>query len=210
MSFGWQERRETISRLFFMLRPDEAANASVDRALPHWREEFGLRGKPVAAGRRHVSLAGVGRKDHLPAGFIELVRGLAARVEAAPFEVVFDRIANFTGGSIVLFAGHGNPGVDGFSRAFSRAMEETPLAGTRRFVPHMTVLHDHSAGLPAQPIEPISWMARQFLLIESVQGEGRHIEWGRWDLRADGRSAPPPDIAAPPLLSQPALWRAAG
>lgn len=210
ISFGWREPpRETIRRLFFTLRPDAAANVAVDRMLPRWREDSGLHGKPTDAARRHVSLAALERRDQLPESFVDLVVTLAARVAAAPFEVRFDRISSFGGGSVVLFGGHGNPGVDGFSRAFALAMAGTPLARVRRFVPHMTVLYDHAAGLHAHPVDPVSWIARQFALVESVQGEGRHIEWGRWDLRGDGRSASLLD-AALPGSPQPTLWRAAG
>ena len=190
MSFGWREpSRKIVSCIFFMIRPDAAANAAVDRMLPQWRKEFGLRGKPIEAGRRHVSLAAVGRRDQLLDGSVDLMRTLSARVVAAPFEVRFNRIASFGGDSVVLFDDQGNPGVDSFCRIFSRAMAGTPLAHKRQFTAHMTVLYDHSLHLHAHPIEPISWIAKRFVLIESMQGAGRHIELGRWYLSADGLEA---------------------
>ncbi len=50
------------------------------------------------------------------------------------------------------------------------------------FTPHMTLLRDAHV-LPEQPVTPVGWMAREFVLLQSLIGKGLHVELGRWSLR---------------------------
>jgi 2'-5' RNA ligase len=47
------------------------------------------------------------------------------------------------------------------------------------FTPHVTLLYDRR-NVEEQPIEPISWTVREFVLIHSMQG---HTHLARWPLR---------------------------
>jgi len=45
---------------------------------------------------------------------------------------------------------------------------------------------DHRGGRPGRLLDqPIAWLVEEFVLVESVHGETRHLEWGRWRLRED-------------------------
>jgi 2'-5' RNA ligase len=37
--------------------------------------------------------------------------------------------------------------------------------------------------IPDQPVEAISWIVREFVLVCSLHGQGRHIPLARWPLR---------------------------
>jgi hypothetical protein len=53
-----------------------------------------------------------------------------------------------------------------------------------RLDPHMTL--DYRGDRRGRMLDrPIAWMIEDFSLIESVHGETRHIELGRWQLRED-------------------------
>jgi 2'-5' RNA ligase len=52
-----------------------------------------------------------------------------------------------------------------------------------RFDPHLTLSYKPD-GRGHEFIEPIHWTITDFLLIESVVGETRHVELGRWPLRS--------------------------
>ena len=45
----------------------------------------------------------------------------------------------------------------------------------------MTLLRD-VVEIAAQTIEPITWTAREFVLVHSLIGQTRHIPLGRWAL----------------------------
>lgn len=75
--------------------------------------------------------------------------------------------------------------------AVEKAMSE---AGFRdsvspQFHPHITLLYgDHD--LPEQPVEPISWIARELVLVHSLHGQTMYQPKGRWLLR-DGAPVEP-------------------
>jgi 2'-5' RNA ligase len=51
----------------------------------------------------------------------------------------------------------------------------------RSFSPHLTLLWDRLQ-LKEAPVSPVSWMAREFVLLYSFRGESRHELLGRWPL----------------------------
>ncbi len=186
--------RATVHVLFFALRPDAAVNAEVDRCLPIWRGRLGLRGKVVAPARRHVSLLVLGPRTLLPDGHIERVCSATASFSCPPFEIRFDRIMDF-GGSIVLTGGNGNPATDAFRQGLATRLRNLLPRQQGRFTAHMTLLHGQAASFPTSRIEPLGWIVRDFVLIESYRGEGFHAEVGRWPL-AHGAAVPAIDALA--------------
>ena len=53
----------------------------------------------------------------------------------------------------------------------------------REFIPHVTLLYDKRELTP-QAIDPIQWTVRDFSLVRSLLGQGRHQVLGTWPLRA--------------------------
>ncbi|SMH40986.1 2'-5' RNA ligase family protein [Mesorhizobium australicum] len=196
LSFGLPALpRATVRLLFFALRPDAAVNAEVDRCLPVWRGRFGLRGKAMAPARRHVSLLALGPRTRLPAGHVERVCSAAAGFSCPPFEIRFDRIMRFGGNNIVLTGGNGNLATDAFRQDLATRLRNALPPQHGRFTPHMTLLHDRGASFATSEIEPLGWVVRDFVLVESYRGEGLHVEVDRWPL-ADGAAVPPIDALA--------------
>jgi 2'-5' RNA ligase len=46
----------------------------------------------------------------------------------------------------------------------------------------MTLFYDRCS-VAEDPIDPIRWMVRDFVLVHSIRGGGRHILPGQWPLR---------------------------
>jgi 2'-5' RNA ligase len=47
--------------------------------------------------------------------------------------------------------------------------------------PHLTLLRDE-AQAPLSFVDPVKWTVGEFVLLDSVRGEGRHEVLGRWPL----------------------------
>jgi 2'-5' RNA ligase len=52
-----------------------------------------------------------------------------------------------------------------------------------RFSPHVTLLYGGQP-MPEIPVDTVSWRVKEFVLIDSFVGRNRHVELGRWRLRA--------------------------
>src|SRR6202043_848028 len=106
-------------------------------------------------------------------------------VRMKPFEVSFDRTSSFRGKlgnhPFVLLGDNGLSRLRSFRRTLGAAMMRK---GFRRlvntgFTPHVTLLYD-IRNVEEQPIEPILWTVREFVLVHSMRG---HAHLARWPLR---------------------------
>jgi 2'-5' RNA ligase len=61
-------------------------------------------------------------------------------------------------------------------------MRFSPHARVGSLTPHMTLMYP-AQFVEKQPVDPIRWRAGEFVLIDSLQGHGRHEIVGRWPLR---------------------------
>jgi 2'-5' RNA ligase len=105
---------------------------------------------------------------------------LCEAIDAFSIEVTLNRI--FESSSAVTLRGTVH-GASDFHAAICAGLrrDSMPLIDYR-FAPHVTLSYKPD-GLGHEFIEPIHWTVTEFLLIESVVGETRHIELGRWPLR---------------------------
>ena len=71
-----------------------------------------------------------------------------------------------------------------FQRELVSALDKTGIGRHkhRPYNPHITLLYDEHR-IPDQPVEAISWIVREVVLVCSLQGQGRHIMLARWPLR---------------------------
>lgn len=171
--------------LFFAIFPDEAAAAKLARTSQQLCIRHRLGGPVLAPERLHVSLLGFGSHASLPPDLVAGAAEAAAAVAAAPFEVVFDRAVSFQGQSrpLVLCSEDDVPELIALQRALGRAVEQRGLGRTKsRYTPHITMLHDKRA-IEDHAIEPVRWIVRDFLLVHSARGQGKHIPLGRWRMR---------------------------
>jgi RNA 2',3'-cyclic 3'-phosphodiesterase len=180
------ERHPAFDVLFFALLL-EAENASrIVQLRQRLREEFGLSGRRIAADLLHISLHGIGAYDGLPRAVVQRAKEAGAAVLAKPFDIVLDRAMSFgpkrevrpfvlrTGDEAALVT---------FHRLLGGAMEN---AGFRRiasrFTPHVTLLYGDRT-VVERSIDAIQLTVRDFALIQSLRGRGKHIHLARWSLR---------------------------
>ncbi|MEI7037730.1 2'-5' RNA ligase family protein [Fulvimonas yonginensis] len=189
--------RQPTDRLFFALMPPSDAAAPITTFAEALRRRLGLRGKPRPTGHLHVTLHHLGDFAGLPAQQVAAAATAAAGVATAPFEVRFDRAGSLAGRAgrhpFVLLGDADTAGPAGLQAALGARLAAAGLLRRERpFVPHLTLLYDARMVAP-QPIEPIGWEAREFVLIHSLLGRTEYRVLGRWALawRAGAARTPP-------------------
>jgi RNA 2',3'-cyclic 3'-phosphodiesterase len=173
--------------LFFAICPDSAAATGALTIAERCRKECGLEARPFVSSRLHVSLLGVGEYAGLPRDVVARGQEAAAGVVAASFEISFDRAGSFNGLAcnwpLVLFADRSSTALKALRRSLAQLLARAGLRarGQNAYTPHITLLYD-ARWVEARAVEPIAWTARDFVLIHSLVGQGRHIVLGRWPL----------------------------
>lgn len=128
----------------------------------------------------HVTLLPLGDRigigPHLLAHIVAILDGLAL----ASFRVMFDRLC----GDAIFRPSEPLRGAIAGQRALATSfarhgLRTTPLYDFR---PHMTLAY-RPVGAGEVAIDPIGWQVEDIRLIESIVGEARHVEHGRWMLR---------------------------
>src|SRR5262245_21423604 len=82
-------------RLFFGVFLDPETAARVTQLPLRLRDDYGLRGKPLAADRLHVTLNHLGDHAGVPQAIVAAAREAAANISDSSFEVTFDRVRSF-------------------------------------------------------------------------------------------------------------------
>lgn len=171
--------RESRSSRFYLMAKPPAALAGAMAALDRARD--------YDAARLHITLARLGEARGLPPAVLPWLKTMLGRIEVPSFRVVLDRIAE--GERIVALTGAETMrGAVRAQRALLRALSAkgVPTYGPDPFRPHATIRY-RPDGLGTEAIDPISWRVEEFLLIESMTGESRHVEHGRWPLHMPER-----------------------
>jgi 2'-5' RNA ligase len=168
---------------FFALRPDGPAvevAVAVSRKLRHAN---GLTGTVLKRENLHVTLFPLLECDEPPADLYEVVSAGVQAIQEKPFDIVFDMAMSFRlkrGYCLVLGDRRGASGIYALQRRF--VMRFSPQARAGSLTPHMTLMYP-AQFVEKQPIDTIRWRADEFVLIDSLQGQGRHEIVGRWPLR---------------------------
>lgn len=182
---GFDPPPKPTDSLFFAVVPDAPATDRIERLAQALRGEHGLKGKAIDAPRLHVTLHHLGNHVGLAPALVAAAGEAAQSVTTAPFPLVLDRAASFPkphNSPFVLLAADG--GVTAFHRTLGEAMKRAGLGAwvQSRFTPHLTLLYDDKR-VAVQAVEPIEWVAREFVLVRSLLGRGTHVPVMRWPLR---------------------------
>ncbi len=171
-------------QLFFAIQPDADAAARIAQLAHRLHDELGLKGKPLALERFHVTLHDLGEYAGLPQNIVTAARDAAAAVALPPFDVVFDLVVSFGGGSLVLRGGDGVAALTAFRQALGTAMTGAGLGRRvkRSFAPHVTLLYD-ARRVAEQAVDIVGWQVCEFVLVHSKLGRTEYIQLGRWPLR---------------------------
>jgi 2'-5' RNA ligase len=174
-------------RLFFAIFPDASAAGRIARLARDLSDQHGLKGKPFATARFHISLFHLGDFVGLPQRIVMAAKHAAARVAPLAFDVTFDRAVCFRGKGnrpLVLCGGEGFAPLIALRQSLRAAMKPSGSArgAGSAFTPHVTLLYDDRT-VAEQPVEAISWTVRELFLVHSLIGQSRYIRLGQWRLQ---------------------------
>jgi 2'-5' RNA ligase len=181
-------------RLFFALLPNHdacTAIAKLARLLKNVHQSYAQLIKPE---NLHVSMFYIDAwRGPAPDDLLARATAAGAAVRAAPFQISFNQTVTFANpkamkGQKYPFVLCGEPDAGPaltLRRVIAAAMRQHGPAyavkEVKAFAPHVTLWWDEERQ-DAQPTAPVAWTARELVLIDSVQGEGRHNHLARWPL----------------------------
>jgi 2'-5' RNA ligase len=183
---GFEAASRPAESVFFAIFPDAEAAGLIAHLAQRLHDKHGLKGRPLAAKRFHISLHYVA--DHVPKEIVTAAHEPASRIAMPPFRIELDHAKSFRGDGrnrpLVLCGGDGVAGLIRFQERLGVAMEETGLGrwSGPNWLPHLTLLYD-DYGIAEEAIEPVSWTAHEFVLVHSLVGRNRYIPLARWPLR---------------------------
>lgn len=176
-------------RLFFALRPDQQTAKLVMQRLAALRKALGLEGRPLIAEHLHITLHHVGDFPAFPAELVHRLLEAGQALYAPAVPICLDAVLSFgrpdrRNNPLVLLAGEPLEPLRAFHRSLGVHLQAAGVTGLRsRFTPHLTLLYD-DAMIELQALEPLQWTATEFLLIDHLIGQTRHVVLGRWALQA--------------------------
>jgi RNA 2',3'-cyclic 3'-phosphodiesterase len=161
--------------LYVMIKPP----AEIAQLI--WRLPLTSRSRGVEL--LHATMLPLGDRLALDAATLAGAMAALGTMAAARFRIVFDRM-EAARDKVVLNGSEPIRGALRFQDRLHEALRGAGLAVPRRTIrPHITLDYRWSGPPGSAPIDPISWQVGDYVLIESVYGQGRHIEHGRWALR---------------------------
>jgi RNA 2',3'-cyclic 3'-phosphodiesterase len=178
--------RRDPGTVYFAFKPGPDVIGQVELVGNHLCARHELAGsvRPLVL---HLTICAIGYFPVLPEERVEAARGVAGRLVAKPFEIILNRARTYPNGKekppLVAFADSGVSRVDLFRYALIADLRRNGFSFSKKLPdPHMTLFYDHRV-VAEEPIDPIRWVVRDFVLVHSIYGEGRHELLGRWPLR---------------------------
>jgi 2'-5' RNA ligase len=166
--------------VYFAIQPDAAA-ATAFCAL-------GLAaGRAMDPQRLHISLYSLGMHRRFPERQVVAATQAACGLRRAAFLVEMDRMATWGRGRgplpVVAWADDGVGGVHGLHDDLHEAVATTATWRRRKpaIEPHVTLWREERR-IRETFIAPIRWWVREFVLLDSRYGEGRHEVLDRFPL----------------------------
>lgn len=168
---------EAGKRLFFALWPDEATRLRLAAAARQWARH------PVPADNLHITLQFLGACDSdQQACYMAAVAG----VRADAFELHLDYLGGWPSKRIQWLGTSQPPAaLTGLVKALGEALEACGFQPEKRpFVPHVTLSRKVKKPHTGTDLPAIDWAVNEFVLAESVGGEGgaRYMVRARWPL----------------------------
>ena len=180
-----RDARRDPGTVYFAFKPEQDAIDQVVSVGNRLRAKHGLAGS-VRPSVLHVTLCAIGYFPLLSEERVESACGIAGCLVAKPFEMILNRVRTYPNGKekspLVAFADSGVSRVDLFRYALIADLRRNGFSFPKKLPdPHMTLLYDRSV-VSEEPIDPIRWVVRDFVLVHSIHGEGRHELLGQWPL----------------------------
>lgn len=137
----------------------------------------------------HVSLSFLGGCSEVSEKAIQFICKIGETVTASvpAFEARFDRVISFRGGFdnrplVLVNHDDGNTELIRLHQALDIALSKYQRRGAYlKFSPHITLLYDRQ-NIPEEPVDPISWVADEVVLVRSEVGVTKYERIGCWKL----------------------------
>ncbi|RUW57539.1 2'-5' RNA ligase [Mesorhizobium sp. M7A.F.Ca.US.008.03.1.1] len=183
----WQPKRPDRAFFGLFLQPkDYGPFADLQTQLCR-RHEIGE--SLLSVERFHLSLQHAGDYRRLRSKTVFAGSRSGQRVHIPAFEVTFGHVGSFPGRPatrgrpphrpFVLLADDGP--VFELHKLLGVEMLRNGLKASDHFVPHLTLAYDQKF-VPRQPIEPISFVAHDFIFVHSLRGLTKYLFLDRWPL----------------------------
>lgn len=172
--------------LFFALYPDASAATRITELAARLRIDHKLKATPIPSDRLHVTLHYLGAFPGIPADVLKQAHIAASQIASLPIELTLDRIESFSSRRAkrpLVLSGDITAPLDALEQTLGAALATAGIAVKRhpRFTPHVTLLYDEHR-IARQPVEPIAWTAREFVLVRSLLGRSQYEVLARWPL----------------------------
>jgi 2'-5' RNA ligase len=175
----------TTIGLFFGTYPDADAATNIDTLARRLCADHGLKGRPRRKDLFHFTLLDLSDCIGPPERVIALASEAAGTVAMPPFIVALDHVVPFgqsRKGPLVLGGGDGVAALVMLHQALAEAMTKAGLRiKAKSYTAHLTLLYDRGE-VARQAVETISWTVRDFVLVQSLIGQSKHVPLTRWPL----------------------------
>lgn len=148
-------------------------------------------GERLRHDKLHLSIHAVALVEVLDPTLLDRARQVPSFLRTTPFALEFDRLQTFGGNpgsfALVLATEKASAELNAVAAELHAGCRSMGLAASRpvRGTPHVTLAY--GPGIPEiRRLErPIRWSINESELIDSIQGQGRHVSLGRWPLPKD-------------------------
>lgn len=175
--------------LFFAIMVPNSGSAKFADCYQNFQKDYPFRGKPIEAGRLHLSVYPVFTRRSFPRGKkVDAAAQAGNSIRFAPVAVTFDEALTYRNRRAAMpfvpTAREGSEAVNGVRRQLGSAL--SLIRGGMRYVhrpasPHVTLVWDRII-VPKQPIKPISMIAQELARVHSYIGASRYDILSRWPL----------------------------
>lgn len=171
--------------LFFAILPDAEKAEEMRRFAQQLCDMHELTGDPILAKKLHVTVHAYKEFGRLVESLVQAAKMAGAHVArlTQPFEITFDRVKSFpTSGRkpCVLAEDGGNAALKELYRQLMIILGKVKNGAVPGYTPHVTLLYDE-ATVPEEQLSPVTWMAKELVLIHSANGV--YDLRGRWPLQ---------------------------
>lgn len=190
-----------LSKLLLVLKPPPALAERIFADASH-HAEGRTRREAYPAELLHITLMCIGCFDTVPHGLVKRLKAALGEVRARPVPITLDGSSLFGNrNSLVLRSSRDMPEIDALVRMLQRALwrANLPYIPASSFTPHITMVYGCGKIEPMPAGKPYSWLAGNFELVFSHNGETRHDSLGRFALSAKADSYEPLESQLPLL-----------
>lgn len=139
----------------------------------------------------HLSIHAVADVDEVDPVLIQRAQRAASYLRTAPFTLTFDRLRTFFRRSvhhpIALATDGGSHQPSEIAADLHSACRALGITASRsaKVTPHVTLAYGPGFTETRYLAQPIRWTVDELTLIDSIQGQGRHVPLGHWPLPTD-------------------------